>query len=234
MAKLIRAVILFVLPSFLSTFFLRLFGCKVRGKIGFSWVWTNKIMLDKNAHIGHFNLITIPKLTMKEGSFIRRCNIIKGGISVFLDEKSKINQFNKLTAGKSCNSQLVLGFNGIIGSNHLLELTSDIIIGDHSILAGAGSQVWTHGFYHSKFPPKRWRVDGDVVIGKNVYIGARCILNPGVTICDNVTIGAGAVVSKDISVAGLYVNQPLRMIEFDPDIEILKHLKISEDVYKKE
>jgi acetyltransferase-like isoleucine patch superfamily enzyme len=231
--KFIRAVTLFFLPSFLSIFFLRLFGCKVRGKVGFSWVWTDKIVLDKSTRIGHFNLITVSELNMKEGSFIRRYNIIKGGISVFLNKKSIINQFNKLTAGKSCNSRFVLNYNSIIGSKHLLELTSNIIVGDHSIFAGEGSQVWTHGFYHSKFPLKRWRVDGDVVIGKNVYIGARCILNAGVTICDNATIGSGSVVSKDISVAGLYVNQPLRLIEFDPDVKILKYIKINDNVYKK-
>jgi len=232
-AKLTRAIILFFFPSFLSTFLLRLFGCKVKGKVGFSWVWTDKIVLDKNACIGYCNFITVPELNMKENSFIRRYNIIKGGISVFLDKKSKVNQFNKLTASKSCNSRFVLGFNSIIGSKHLLELTSDITIGDYSILAGEGSQVWTHGFYHSKFPPRRWRVDGNVVVGKNVYIGTRSILNAGVTICDNATIGAGSVVSKDISVAGLYVNQPLRLIEFDPDVEILKHKKINDNVYKK-
>jgi acetyltransferase-like isoleucine patch superfamily enzyme len=228
--KFIRALILCILPSFLSVPLLRLFGCRIKGKVGFSWLYVDKLVIE-NAYIKHFNLISVPSLHMHDGSGIKYFNRLSGSFEIVLRERSIINQFNKIT-GKD-TARLTCGKNVIIGVNHFLDLTSSITIGNHSILAGLGSQVWTHGFYHSKFPPKRWRVDGDVIIGKNVYIGARCILNPGITICDNATIGAGAVVSKDISVAGLYVNQPLRLIEFDPDVEILKHVKVNDNVYKK-
>ena len=38
----------------------------------------------------------------------------------------------------------------------------------------------------------------DVHIGKNVWIGAGCVILPGVTIGDNTVIGAGSIVTKDI------------------------------------
>lgn len=37
-----------------------------------------------------------------------------------------------------------------------------------------------------------------VVIGNNVWIGARCIILPGVTIGENSIIGANTVVTKNI------------------------------------
>ena len=39
---------------------------------------------------------------------------------------------------------------------------------------------------------------GPIKIGKNCFIGCRSVILPGVTIGDNVIIGAGSVVNKDI------------------------------------
>jgi len=49
-------------------------------------------------------------------------------------------------------------------------------------------------------------------IGNHVSIGSNATILP-VTICDHVLIGAGAVVTKDITVAGVYVGNPARQIK---------------------
>jgi acetyltransferase-like isoleucine patch superfamily enzyme len=46
-------------------------------------------------------------------------------------------------------------------------------------------------------------------IGNRVSIGSNATVLP-VTICDDVVIGAGAVVTRDISVSGTYVGNPAR------------------------
>jgi len=48
-------------------------------------------------------------------------------------------------------------------------------------------------------------------VGNNVSIGSNATLLP-VTICDHVVIGAGAVVTKDISESGVYAGNPARRI----------------------
>ena len=48
-------------------------------------------------------------------------------------------------------------------------------------------------------------------IGNHVSIGSNSTILP-VTICDNVVIGAGAVVTKDICVSGVYAGNPVRML----------------------
>ncbi len=48
-------------------------------------------------------------------------------------------------------------------------------------------------------------------IGNNVSIGSNATMLP-VKICDNVVIGAGAVVAKDILISGKYVGNPARLI----------------------
>jgi acetyltransferase-like isoleucine patch superfamily enzyme len=48
-------------------------------------------------------------------------------------------------------------------------------------------------------------------IGSNVYIGSNSTILP-VKICDNVVIGAGSVVTKDIHEQGIYAGNPAKFI----------------------
>lgn len=48
-------------------------------------------------------------------------------------------------------------------------------------------------------------------IGNNVSIGSNATILP-VEICDNVVIGAGSVVTKDITESGIYVGNPAKFI----------------------
>ena len=48
-------------------------------------------------------------------------------------------------------------------------------------------------------------------LGNNVSIGTNATILP-VSICDNVVIGAGAVVTKDITMPGIYAGNPARFV----------------------
>ena len=48
-------------------------------------------------------------------------------------------------------------------------------------------------------------------IGNHVSIGSNATILP-ITICDGAVIGAGAVVTKDIKVAGIYAGNPAKLI----------------------
>ncbi len=54
----------------------------------------------------------------------------------------------------------------------------------------------------------KWK---QTIIGNNVSIGTNATILP-VNICDNVVIGAGAVVTKDITEAGTYVGNPAKRL----------------------
>jgi acetyltransferase-like isoleucine patch superfamily enzyme len=49
------------------------------------------------------------------------------------------------------------------------------------------------------------------IIGNNVSVGTNSTIMP-VTICDHVVIGAGAVVTRDITEPGIYVGNPARFL----------------------
>jgi acetyltransferase-like isoleucine patch superfamily enzyme len=55
---------------------------------------------------------------------------------------------------------------------------------------------------------EKWK---STVIGNRVSIGSNATILP-VSICDNVVIGAGAVVTKDISKPGVYAGNPAKLI----------------------
>jgi maltose O-acetyltransferase len=55
-------------------------------------------------------------------------------------------------------------------------------------------------------------VGGDIVVSDNVWIGARAILLPGVTIGENSIVGAGSVVTQDVPANRIAVGNPARVI----------------------
>ena len=56
-----------------------------------------------------------------------------------------------------------------------------------------------------------------ITVGSGVWIGARAVLLPGVTIGDGVVIASGAVVTRDCAQDGVYGGVPARRIRDLPD-----------------
>lgn len=60
---------------------------------------------------------------------------------------------------------------------------------------------------------------GGTKVGKNCYIWQGVITRSNISICDNVIIGAGSLVLKDINKSGVYVGTPAKYIkEYKEDI----------------
>jgi len=110
-----------------------------------------------------------------------------------------------------------------------VEIQKDVVIGantkvqSHSFiceLVSIGSDCFIgHGvmFINDLFSeggPARgnknlWK---STIIGNNVSIGSNATILP-VNICDSVVIGAGSVVTKDISEPGVYVGNPAKKLK---------------------
>ena len=238
--KILTTTICLLPISRIKPFLLNALGHKVSytSKIGFSLILTDQLSLDSEATIKRFNLIKIPRIVLRKKSKIGNFNYIGGDFDIILKNDSIISNLNIISRGqvqwKKPRSKLIIGRKSQITSLSTVDLAASVIIGDDTVLAGKGIQVWSHGFIHDKTRTRNLVV-GKVIIGSNVYIGAKTCINPGVTIGDDITIGTGSVVSKDLLEYGLYVSAPLRFLKFDPEIRIqnLTRINVRGQIYYK-
>ena len=101
-----------------------------------------------------------------------------------------------------------------IYANYNLTLVDDthIYVGDYTMF-GPNVTIATAG--HPILPELRQRglqYNMPVRIGKNCWLGAGVIILPGITIGDDVVVGAGSVVTKDIPSGVVAVCNPCRIL----------------------
>ena len=99
-------------------------------------------------------------------------------------------------------------------ANFNLTLVDDthIYVGDYTMF-GPNVVIATAG--HPILPELReqgYQYNAQVHIGKNCWLGAGVIVLPGVTIGDNVVIGAGSVVTKDLPSNVVAVGNPCKVL----------------------
>ena len=101
-----------------------------------------------------------------------------------------------------------------IYANFNLTLVDDthIYVGDYTMF-GPNVTVATAG--HPILPElreKMYQYNFPVHIGKNCWIGAGVVIVPGITIGDNVVIGAGSVVTKDLPSNVIAAGNPCKIL----------------------
>ena len=80
------------------------------------------------------------------------------------------------------------------------------MLGPNVVLATAGHPI------NPELRAQGYQYNMPVRIGKNCWLGAGVIVMPGVTIGDNVVIGAGSIVTKDIPDNVVAVGNPCRVL----------------------
>ena len=120
-----------------------------------------------------------------------------------IKQNAFIGPFVEIQSGVS------IGVNTRISSHSFI--CSDVTIGDCCFIAHG--VMFINDLFSTGGPAKGnkdlWRA---TKIGNNVSIGSNATILP-VTICDNVVIGAGSVVTKDITESGIYAGNPAKKIK---------------------
>ena len=102
---------------------------------------------------------------------------------------------------KILDRNLVIGQKTNILSSHYFDVVAPVTIGDNVTIAGRLTQFYTHSF-----DLESCRVDAPITVGNDVYIGAGCLINLGVTICGHVVLQGGTCVNKSITEPGVYAS----------------------------
>ena len=110
-------------------------------------------------------------------------------------------------------SHIEVGKNFFANYNCSLIDVAKIKIGDNCMLA-PNVAIYTAG--HPVHPVSRnsaYEYGKEVTIGDNVWLGGNTVVCPGVHIGNNVVIGAGSIVTKDIPDMVVAVGNPCRVIK---------------------
>jgi maltose O-acetyltransferase len=90
-----------------------------------------------------------------------------------------------------------------------VSIGNNVLIGPHCVI---------HSLNHVYLDPKKpireqGHVARSVVIGDDVWLGAACVVLPGVTVGRGAVVGAGSVVVRDVAAYSLVVGNPAVQIK---------------------
>lgn len=112
----------------------------------------------------------------------------------------------------ACHARLTIGNN--VGISHTALIAHDNLTIEDNVIIGSGTNIYTSDFHPIDPTLRTSDVIGEstirrpVFIGRNVFIGAQCIILKGVSIGENSVIGAGSVVTKSIPANQLWAGNP--------------------------
>lgn len=117
------------------------------------------------------------------------------------------------------NIRVDYGYNIFVGENFSANFDCTILdvcevrFGDNCMLA-PGVQIYTAT--HPLHPTERnsgKEYGKPITFGNNVWIGGSAVINPGVTVGDNVVIASGSVVTKDVPNNVVVGGNPAKIIK---------------------
>ncbi|MGO9609450.1 MAG: acyltransferase [Verrucomicrobiia bacterium] len=112
--------------------------------------------------------------------------------------------------------RIEIGQNVSIGSRcHLWAgpASGRIVIGDDCLFGPEVMITAAEYRFNDGTPVTRQKMDeGDIIIGKDVWLGARVVILSGVAIGNGAIVGAGAVVTKSVNAGAIVVGQPARVV----------------------
>lgn len=163
----------------------------------------NKAMERKYAIIRYLNYLKVKPFMQNLGS------------KVLIDNNFKCWNMGNVTIGK------------LTYINHDVEIDAQyetvtigryVLIGPH-VYIGTGN----HGYTNHALPIQRQKnLGGKIRIGDDVWIGAKAVILPGVTIGRGAIVGAGAVVTKDVPPFAIVGGVPAKVIKYRFNKETIK------------
>ena len=190
----------------------------------------------------HPEAIIAESCSIGPGSVIGKCYLGEG---VKIDANCVIYSKTEISMGSIIEPNTVIGATGVMwvwsGSERVfLEQLGGVIIGEgcfigsnvsivrgsanektaigantcisHGTKIGHGSRIGTHNHFANNVS-----IGGSVVSGEGCFFGSGCTVSPGKVLADEVIVGAGAVVTKNVNKTGVYSGVPAkRMGDINP------------------
>lgn len=171
-------------------------------RIGLSWIYPKKLIMDANSSIGHFNVaIHLDSISIGKESSIARGNWITG-----FPSNSNSKHFSHQ---KNRESKLIIGNHSAITKNHHIDCTNTIKIGNFVTVAGYASQLLTHSINIEL----NIQDSNPISIGDYCFVGTASTILGGAVLPPFCVLGAKSLLNKP------FVN-PYRLYGGNPAQEI--------------
>lgn len=133
--------------------------------------------------------------------------VIKGDISIGDNfHLGKGSRISSVRDNLSVGDNVTIGENCTIDGSGGLEIGSNVVISDYTCVISH-----KHLFVKNKGLSNEY-ISARTRIGSYVWLCEGVKVIPGITICDNVIVGAGSIVTRDIVEEGIYVGIPTKKI----------------------
>lgn len=164
------------------------------------------VIMGKNTSID-CEKITIGKYSRIGNNVKIRCKELIVGDHLYMADNVEIGR------GGCTNPEAIVKIGNGVGifDNTIINPNSSVEIGDNTGI-GAEVMIWTHGAWLdvTKGFPSEF---GPVKIGKNVWLPARSIVLPNVTIGDNVVVGINSIVNRSLPGGCFAAGTPCKVIK---------------------
>lgn len=109
---------------------------------------------------------------------------------------------------------LEIGDDVDLAKDVLINSSGGVVIGDRALI---GYRTQIHSANHDIPPvgepiPVSGKIYNKVVIGKDVWIGANCLITAGVTIGEGAVVAGGSVVTKNVPSNAIVAGVPAKVI----------------------
>lgn len=167
--------------------------------------------IDSNVVFEHPN-----KIIIEDGVSICKDVLIdaksNGDCGVHLSKNSRIREGTKI---HSYGGSIHIGENVRIGPNCVIYGQGGITIGNNSGIAGLSFVVASNHTFDENDRSKPFRLQPEsnkgIIIGENVWGASNILILDGVKIGNDVTIGAGSVIRKNIPDGAVVIGNPAQI-----------------------
>ena len=177
---------------------------------------------EEKLHTGDLYLPNDPKIILKQLRFLARLKRFNRISPARILTRQRMMKKMFAEIGKDCYIESPLyanmGAHNVHFGDHIYANFGLTLVDDTHIYVGSNTMFGPHVTVatagHPVLPELRkeeYQFNLPVHIGENCWLGAGCIILPGVTIGDNTVIGAGSVVTKDIPANVVAFGNPCRV-----------------------
>lgn len=143
---------------------------------------------------------------------------IGNNVTLIVEKEASLSIGDHSFIGESCyikcfGGKIEIGHDVSINSKSFLNGCGNLKIGNNTRMGTQTIMIASnHKFDDPEILIKDAITKKGIVVGQNVWFGARVTILDGVNICDDTVVGASSLVTKSIDDQGIYVGIPAKKI----------------------